>query len=210
MPTAAEHIAAIYVRLDKIESQIKAINITLNGIESGLDQEIDLPLPLAQPIPKHPLRGVQGVGNGGDDLEDLSADERAAVEAARQRLAADQGGVIEDVIPEGQRATSDGEHVDLPPVSDEQREARRRLAFQIGLENDFGVEGIDTYVKGGPLWLYYGNRDYVLGLSKDVQTAMVEDVMQTSPAEAVEMGRDLFKARGDEARGTVPEFGSGF
>ncbi len=211
MATAAEHIAAIYERLIALEEIVDGLVKLGEGARmiDPLDQEIDLPLPQPSQSLSAPLKGAQGIGNGEDVDDDLSPEELAAVAAARARLANDKGtSVPATVVPEGQRSRVAGDTVELPPVSDEQREQRRLLAQAINLGDDFGQEGVEAYVKGGPLWLYYGNREYVLGLSRNVWTAMVEDVMQTSPQEATEMGRDLFKVRGSAVTREIPGWGN--
>jgi hypothetical protein len=137
-----------------------------------------------------------------DDLADLDPAEADAVRAARRRLANDTGGTIDTRPAEGNRTqvVAGDEHVEivLPSVTPAQQDARRKLAVQIGLAADFGDDGVDAYVKGGPLWLYYGNRNYVLGLPAWAHELMVNDVMETSPQEATEMGRDLFMKRGPD------------
>lgn len=79
--------------------------------------------------------------------------------------------------------------VDLPPVSEEHKDLRRKFAKSIGLKGD----NIEYYAKGGPLWLYLGDRDFVMGLTDQMRRMMVSDIAQTSPQEAREVARDILK-----------------
>ncbi len=84
--------------------------------------------------------------------------------------------------------------VELPKVTPEKEDARRQFANDaLGLATEFGDEALEAYAKAGPLWLYYGNRDFVMGLSSDYKQIMVNDVEEQSPTEAQEMGRDILK-----------------
>lgn len=87
--------------------------------------------------------------------------------------------------------------VELPPVTDEMKDKRRKFARNIGLEDD----NIEYYAKGGPLWLYLGDREFVMGLPVEWRRDMVQDVMETGlTKDAEEMGRDVLK---DEGPGNV-------
>lgn len=88
--------------------------------------------------------------------------------------------------------------VDVPEVSEEVEAERYEFAIkQLKLHEQYGEEAgkeyARSYAKGGPLVLYYTDRDFVLGLTDDLKAAMVQDVEQHSPAEAHEMARDLLK-----------------
>lgn len=85
--------------------------------------------------------------------------------------------------------------VDLPVVSEEKQERRRAFAKdELVLDTHFPNLGlVDAYAKGGPLLLYYSDRDFVMGLPAEWKAAMVRDVSEESPREALEMGRDILK-----------------
>jgi hypothetical protein len=90
--------------------------------------------------------------------------------------------------------------VDLPPVSEEKAAARKAFAekaldFATALGTDEATTAslVDAYVKGGPLWLYYGNRDFVVALPDHIKAAMIQDVSEQSGREAQQMGRDILK-----------------
>lgn len=112
-------------------------------------------------------------------------------------------GEVEPTRVDGERARletdADGNVVvDLPPVTEEKRQERREFAERIGLEGEL----VEAYAKAGPLWLYYGNRQHVMGLPEEWRREMVVDVMEQSPAEAQEMGRDVLK---DASPGNGPQ-----
>lgn len=95
-------------------------------------------------------------------------------------------------------ADSDGDAtVKLPTVSPEKealREAFARSVLELEMVYpDEGAKYIKSYAKGGPLLMYYSDRDYVMGLADDVKRAMVNDVQEESPKEAHEMARDILK-----------------
>lgn len=94
--------------------------------------------------------------------------------------------------------------VDLPKVSADKQARRREFAADVlELDVHFPDLGlVEAYAKGGPLLLYYSQREFVTGLPIEVQYAMVEDVLEESPGEAEEMGRDLFR----NAKGVDHEF----
>ena len=56
----------------------------------------------------------------------------------------------------------------MPPVDADRAAQRALLAKQLDLDGEFGAGFNAAYVKGGPLWLYYGNREYVVGLPDSV------------------------------------------
>lgn len=187
MPSVMEHLILIYEKLTSLEMRVQEIeNLSVS--------DIDLPLPQQNQDVSTPPKG--GAAHNPPGHTRITADD-PRVAAARARLAEDDGKVMpEPVVPEGQRSKVEGNDVVLPSGTLAQRETRKALAERLDLEADF-PGGIDAYMKGGPLWLYYGNRDYVMGLSYEVKVAMIQDVEITSPQEAQEMSRDLLKIRGD-------------
>lgn len=82
----------------------------------------------------------------------------------------------------------------------EEKLARRRLfASEIlklqdqGLDK-YGIEDpIDHYAKGGPFWLYHGNRELFMQYTGDVRAMMVMDVEDDDQEAAREMARDVLK-----------------
>lgn len=93
--------------------------------------------------------------------------------------------------------------IDLPVPTPEQIDYRAQLVPKLGLRDQYGDEigetAEDSFVRGGPLLLYYSDRDFVASLPHDVKVAMVADVERSSPREAHEMARDLLKASTDDA-----------
>lgn len=90
--------------------------------------------------------------------------------------------------------------VEVPEPTPEQEVARGKfLADSLfsAMVDQYGEEAADTYatsyLKAGPLLLYYTDRDFVNGLPDPMKFKMVEDVEQFSPNEAAEMGRDILK-----------------
>ena len=138
------------------------------------------------------------------ELAEASREDRVALES-EQRLLKEQlkPPVVHDegVGTRAKVAERDGETVvELPPVSDLKRKGREQFAADtlqfdvaLGTDDEQTAELIRAYGKGGPLWLYYGNRDMVMGLNEDAKRIMVADVLEDSPQEANEMGRDILK-----------------
>ncbi len=83
--------------------------------------------------------------------------------------------------------------INLPPASPERKQKRRELAEAIQLEESIEGVSAEDYAKGGPLWLYYGNRDFVKAMPPDIIMTMVLDVNEDDPIEAALMSRDLLK-----------------
>lgn len=90
--------------------------------------------------------------------------------------------------------------IELPVPTEEEREAREHFLDEglfTAMTDHYGEENAslfsDSYVKAGPLLLYYTDRDFVNGLPVGLKRIMIEDVEQYSPAEAHEMGRDILK-----------------
>jgi hypothetical protein len=83
--------------------------------------------------------------------------------------------------------------VNLPPADDEKKAKRRKFAEAIQLEESIEGIGPDDYAKGGPLWLYYGNRDFVKTLPSTAHQVMIADVFDDDPEEARIMSADLLK-----------------
>lgn len=82
----------------------------------------------------------------------------------------------------------------------EEKLARRRLFAEAVLQlqeqglEQYGIDDpFDTYAKGGPLWLYHGNRELFMQYSPEVRAAMVMDVEEDDKREAHEMSRDVLK-----------------
>lgn len=91
------------------------------------------------------------------------------------------------------------ESVMFRPVSEEKQARRRQFAdqqlhLQQALSNvDDTEDWIEHYVMGGPLWLYYGNRELVMSYPDEVRAQMVADVDEESSEIAHEMSRDILK-----------------
>jgi len=127
---------------------------------------------------------------------------------AKLRLEKDPGSVLEDTYmlePDALRYEdlgADGHVVDLPPADEHRKVLRRQLAERIDLPGFFpaimrGTEAqrqeiIETYVKGGPLWLS-ANRDIMAALPPAAKQIMVHDVMMDSNRLGYDFGRDVLK-----------------
>lgn len=131
-------------------------------------------------------------------METAEGDDRAALEAAL-RLAQDSGAPPVDLVSEGTIVAADEDGlVDLPVPSDAVQDERYDWALEnhIGTRFDTGLSDEDfalAFSKGGPMWLYLGNRDAVMQMPVDWRRAFVEDIAQQSQRQAHEVGRDILK-----------------
>lgn len=94
------------------------------------------------------------------------------------------------------------------PPNAEQIAQRGALLPRLGFENlpkEHGLtvqEAADAYLKGGPMWLHWFDRDFVLTLPQDVRGALVDDVLAGGyQQDAIELGRDILKDDGESRRG---------
>lgn len=140
--------------------------------------------------------------------EETDEEERRAIEA-RLSLARDQLAetLAIEAGPEPSASTVevvDGKvTVNLPPADDIKQAKRREFAKAIQLEESLDGATCDDYGKGGPLWLYYGNRDFVITLPYEAMLEMVKDVFEDDPTEAAIMAADLLKDGEAEDHETV-------
>lgn len=71
------------------------------------------------------------------------------------------------------------------------------------LEAPAGLTWPEVYAKGGPMWLYTGNREIFMSYPINVRQAMVADIEEDDPETAQEVGRDVLKAAGETGPGSV-------
>jgi len=65
-----------------------------------------------------------------------------------------------------------------------------------------GEAAVEAYAVGGPLWLYYSDRDLMAGFSLDAKGRMINEIEATHPREARDIARDINK-RDDEDMPTL-------
>lgn len=84
--------------------------------------------------------------------------------------------------------------VTIYPVDPQRQQARLDLARQMELDVNFpGIEAEKVYAKGGPIWLYTGNRPFVMSLPFGVRRLLVEDILIDDPVLGAEVARDILK-----------------
>lgn len=133
----------------------------------------------------------------------ITADDIAAIDARRD---AEHARRLKEVFtrPLSEQAftapviteTDDTTTVEIPPPSPERMAQRRLLeSQQLHLADSLGTaeDWNEVYAKGGPAWLYHGNRELVMTLPMSTRQALVEDLAEDSPQQAHEMGRDILK-----------------
>jgi hypothetical protein len=152
------------------------------------------------------IEAVQTLLNGTTD-----PDEHQALQA-KLRLLRDQagekvyendaagGGTIEPV-PEGERPSiaSDGSNgtVELTAASPERQAARAEWAVSRQLWDFIPLnekQACDAYMKGGPMWLYLGNRDAIMAMPFAYREELVTELAKDSVVDAQEVGRDILKS----------------
>jgi hypothetical protein len=100
-------------------------------------------------------------------------------------------------LDDGRSQIVNGEVV-VKPVSKERRLERMNFATDSRLHEFYGpglsfADFMDAYVKGGPRWLVYTNRDAVMQMPESYRRELVADVTLDSPEEAAEISRDILK-----------------
>jgi hypothetical protein len=122
---------------------------------------------------------------------------------ARLRLLEEDGGTVPPP-PEGERVQSvvsdTNVTIDIPPPDDRRRAARRKIAGELRFHefltaSPFATdeEFIAAYVKGGPMWLYLGDRDAVMAMPGDYRRLLIADIEQDSAPQAQDVARDILK-----------------
>jgi hypothetical protein len=105
-------------------------------------------------------------------------------------------GRVKPEVAEGQRATVEGDDLVVPPATPERMEARRNWARNLKLWEFISLDTDDSvqmFAKGGPIWLYEGNRDAVMAMPFVARQWLVDDIAKDSPAAAIEISRDILK-----------------
>jgi hypothetical protein len=120
--------------------------------------------------------------------------------ASELKLLSDKGKVHgeTDNLPKGDRVQiveEDGAlNVIIPPPNEEQLEKRELFADEVlAVHYGWEEEHLDAFKRGGPLLLYYNEREMVRTLPPLWIRQFIEDVEVNSPEEAHEMARDLLK-----------------
>jgi hypothetical protein len=129
--------------------------------------------------------------------------EDTRVVEALHRLVNDENGIVQPPPSDSKlKVEDDGDLTVRFPPPDPKREAQRRTFARdvLHLEDEFpGIDAIECFVRGGPLWLYLGSkegREFIVQLPDDLKRAMISDVAEDSASDALEMGHDLLKHRG--------------
>ncbi len=118
---------------------------------------------------------------------------------AQIRLAKDEGQALPPIVPEGNRPKITVEGIEVVPVSQERQADRVTWALARGLEQFIGAgwsaaDAAQAYAKGGPMWLYQGNRDAVMSMPFNYRQELVREIALDSEADAQEAGRDILKS----------------
>lgn len=118
------------------------------------------------------------------------------------------GQAVDDLVDRAvvMTTTETTAEVEIPPPSIEKQQARGmfeslhlRLHEHLGHSENWN----HAYAIGGPMWLYLGNRDLVMTLPDQIKQALIEDVLEDSPQDAHEMGRDILKQACETGPGGV-------
>lgn len=86
--------------------------------------------------------------------------------------------------------------VQIPGASEHKKEQRRQLAVAMDLAEHMDLDGedpVEVYAKGGPVWLYHNDRDFIMSLPIEMRTVMVADVDEDDHNEAHELSKDILK-----------------
>lgn len=191
MVALAEGIDAILAKLDNQPAQTDPW-----GDWSTTTAEAPQP---AQPAFRRPALDVVAIGHVQEALRVETDAENVQALQARLRMLQDPGRLPASEVADGTYVEADEDGiVDLPPPSPEKFSRR----FHWALENKLGSQflGLDedtlaaeAYAKGGPMWLYLGNRAAVMQMPPEWRRGMVYDVQEDSPRQAQEFARDVLK-----------------
>lgn len=105
------------------------------------------------------------------------------------------------VVTNDNRARIEGGDVIVDRVSADREVARAEFVAATQLYSFSALppaDFVEAYIKGGPRWLYYTDRDAVMTMPIGVRQALVADVLVDSPSEAAEIGADILKFAFDE------------
>ncbi len=126
---------------------------------------------------------------------------RLALEA-RLRLLNDKGASIPAVkrgVEVRSLASDTTILVDIPPASFEKRAERLAFACDHYLHRFLSTKTLTedefagAYSKGGPMWLYLGDREAIMAMPISYRHTMIADIEEDSPIQAQEVARDILK-----------------
>lgn len=87
--------------------------------------------------------------------------------------------------------------INFNEVDEETEMERRRFAIEtLDFPNNYPADWkayVDGYAKGGPMYLYLSDRDFVMGLPIGVKNMMLTDVNKFNPEQARQMAADILK-----------------
>lgn len=99
------------------------------------------------------------------------------------------------------QVTDDQIEVTVPAPTPEQITMREQFIAAGGLDNIDTLNpevAKEAYLKGGPIWLHAGDRDYVMSLPLSYRKQMAEDVYVQDHQLAGELARDILKDEGGD------------
>ncbi len=204
MPTRDEILQAVVERLTVLESRMEQLEAS--PTEDPWDQPFPSAPPIEGPQAEHvpaPLAPASGEVKASAlqrqqfEGEDPEEDTDAVIEA-RLRIERANAEDLQPVLHQQEiyiNPTEGGVTVTVPRPTDQQKDLRREhgpaiLANLNGIDPELAAE---TYVKGGPLWLYTYRRDHVITLPDELKQAMVNDLALSMPEMAHELARDVLK-----------------
>lgn len=134
-----------------------------------------------------------------EQIKEADGEDRAALEA-QLKLLTDKGyGIEPEKLEEGVRpVVEQDEHgntvVDFPAPDEQQLAMRKRFVEDVLLKDPAREHLAEPFLKGGPLYLYLGDRDFVANeMPPQFRSLFVQDVERNSPQDAREMARDILK-----------------
>lgn len=209
-PTPQQAMLAIAEALDRIEAKLDqqpaAEPDTWGSWGSSLPSvelhSIDPDAGYASVTYEDPSRNAQQIEAIKQLMAVTTDDEDLQALQAKLRLLQDEGGRIENIDPGVRvRSLDDGSNltVDIPAASPERQAGRRFVATRDDFYSFLSTPGltkeefVEAYAKGGPMWLYLGDRDAIMAMPPAWRQAMIQDIEQDAPLQAQEVARDILK-----------------
>lgn len=173
---------------------------------------------------------VRAASSPAEALFVLAAEVDALVERMNEAPASDgwsswDGEAAAPVSHKAFTADVTGDNIEFAAPTDEQREIREELiergVFEWANMQGEDVNGNkynlnpdpevmnDAYILGGPMWLYFGNREFILELPEAVRRTMYNDLLLVDEDTAKEFATDVMMDREEQTRANTASQFSG-